>query len=91
MDSQPEVVRAAGAATPLSIWCSTLRRTVETVQELKGFESAVQWRALTEIQVGICDGMTYQEIEKKYPDEFKGTCSAGQGRAQPKYMYACLN
>jgi len=31
----------------------------------------VQWRALTEIQVGTCDGMTYEEIEHKYPHEFK--------------------
>jgi len=64
----------------LAVWCSTLKRTVETVAELKHKDSAVQWRALTEIQVGICDSMTYEEIRQKYPDEFKN-------RARDKLNY----
>lgn len=29
-----------------------------------------RWQALDEIYAGVCDGMTYKEIEKKYPEEF---------------------
>ena len=51
----------------LSVWSSTLRRTIETASALH--IPFVQWQALKEIQVGICDSMTYEEIENKYPDE----------------------
>ncbi|RRT63828.1 hypothetical protein B296_00007356 [Ensete ventricosum] len=30
----------------------------------------IQWRALEEINAGVCDGMTYEEIKKNMPDEY---------------------
>ncbi|KAG9130286.1 hypothetical protein Leryth_004280 [Lithospermum erythrorhizon] len=33
--------------------------------------SSIQWRALEEINAGVCDGMTYDEIKKNMPEEFK--------------------
>jgi len=64
IEKQPEV-----NGKYLSVWTSTLKRTIETASHLK--QEPVQWRALCEIQVGICDGMTYEDIEKKYPEEWK--------------------
>lgn len=52
----------------LNAWCSTLQRTVETCTYL-GLPFT-QWRALSEISTGLCDNMTYKEIEEKYPDEY---------------------
>lgn len=31
----------------------------------------IQWRALDEINSGVCDGMTYEEIKKIMPEEFE--------------------
>jgi len=67
-----------GPDSPLDVWTSTLRRTVGTALPL-GIEPG-QWKALDEIHAGICDGMTYAEIEAKLPAEF-------EARKRDKYGY----
>ncbi|GJP82418.1 hypothetical protein CLOP_g12679 [Closterium sp. NIES-67] len=52
-----------------SVWTSTLRRTIRTGRHIAGFPK-VQWRALDEIDAGVCDGMTYLEIRQSMPDEY---------------------
>ena len=55
----------------LSVWTSTLKRTLQTAEHLRPLNlPATHWRALIEIQVGSCDNMTYEEIEQKMPEEF---------------------
>lgn len=46
-----------------------LKRTIETVEHLK--YPVIHWKALDEIDAGVCEGMTYEEIKKKMPQEFK--------------------
>lgn len=29
-----------------------------------------RWKALNEIDSGLCDGMTYAEIKEKFPEDF---------------------
>ncbi|KAH0866621.1 hypothetical protein HID58_083832 [Brassica napus] len=53
-----------------SIWTSTLQRTILTAGPIVGFPK-VQWRALDEINSGVCDGMTYEEIKKNMPEEYE--------------------
>lgn len=53
-----------------SIWTSTLQRTILTAGPIVGFPK-IQWRALDEINAGVCDGMTYEEIKKNMPDEYE--------------------
>ncbi|KAL4189785.1 hypothetical protein AMTRI_Chr08g208860 [Amborella trichopoda] len=53
-----------------SIWTSTLQRTILTASPIIGFPK-IQWRALDEINAGVCDGMTYEEIKKNMPDEYE--------------------
>ncbi|XP_076942188.1 6-phosphofructo-2-kinase/fructose-2,6-bisphosphatase-like isoform X2 [Bidens hawaiensis] len=53
-----------------SIWTSTLQRTIITANQIVGFPK-IQWRALDEINAGVCDGMTYEEIKKNMPDEYE--------------------
>ncbi|KAJ6754976.1 FRUCTOSE-26-BISPHOSPHATASE-RELATED [Salix purpurea] len=52
-----------------SIWTSTLQRTIITASPIPGFPK-IQWRALDEINAGVCDGMTYEEIKKNMPEEY---------------------
>jgi len=61
-----EVVKEAGC----KLWCSTLRRTIQTSSCFKRVK-AIRWRALSEIEVGTCDGLTYQEIKDNFPDEYR--------------------
>lgn len=30
----------------------------------------MQWKQLDELDSGVCDGLTYDEIEQKFPDDF---------------------
>ncbi|XP_012079097.1 6-phosphofructo-2-kinase/fructose-2,6-bisphosphatase isoform X2 [Jatropha curcas] len=53
-----------------SIWTSTLQRTILTASPIGGFPK-IQWRALDEINAGVCDGMTYEEIKKNMPEEYE--------------------
>ncbi|KAJ8543593.1 hypothetical protein K7X08_006116 [Anisodus acutangulus] len=53
-----------------SIWTSTLQRTILTANPIAGFPK-IQWRALDEINSGVCDGMTYEEIKKNMPEEYE--------------------
>jgi 6-phosphofructo-2-kinase/fructose-2,6-biphosphatase 2 len=43
------------------VWTSTLQRTIETARELP--YTKLTWKALDELDAGVCDGMTYEEIE----------------------------
>ncbi len=63
------VVRAR-AGDDVVVWTSTLRRTIETA-EVVGLPYR-QWRALDEIDAGVCDGMTYDEIAESMPLEYEG-------------------
>ena len=69
--AEPRGLRAPPASAPrsdLDVWTSTLRRTRETAAPL-GIEPG-EWKALDEIHAGVCDGMTYAEIERNMPAEF---------------------
>ena len=71
---------------PCRLWTSTLRRTKETAQFIEHPSMEHEWdngdtgewiqfrpmarRNLDELYAGVCDGMTYKEIEEIYPIEF---------------------
>lgn len=54
-----------GAELPL-VWTSQLRRTRQTVEHIPAMNLC--WRALNEIDAGICEGMTYESVAKQLPD-----------------------
>lgn len=62
----------------LIVWTSQFKRTIQTASKIDAPKE--QWKALNEIDAGICEGMTYEEIAMKYPDEFAM-------RDQDKYHY----
>jgi len=45
----------------MTVWTSTFKRTRQTGQFLP--YPHVEWRALDELDAGVCDGLTYEEIE----------------------------
>ncbi|VUZ43135.1 unnamed protein product [Hymenolepis diminuta] len=53
----------------LKVWTSHMTRTIETADYIK-CSRIEHWKALDEINAGICEGMTYGEIQHKYPSEF---------------------
>jgi len=63
----------------LNVWCSTMKRTRDTARHIR-CAAYVEWRALREIEAGVCDGMTYAQIEGKYPEDFAA-------RAEDKLRY----
>lgn len=81
---------------PCRLWTSTLRRTKETAKYIEHTKLQHTWdngdtgdwvqfrpmarRNLDELYAGVCDGMTYKEIEQVYPEEF-------QFRQQDKLSY----
>jgi len=57
-----------GRSLPVSVWTSTLQRTIQTA-ELLPFPK-LRWKALDEIQAGAMEGLTYDEINRAHPAEF---------------------
>jgi broad specificity phosphatase PhoE len=60
------------------VWTSTLRRTTGTA-ELLGLPFRT-FKALDEIDAGVCDGMTYEEIAEGMPAEY-------EARTADKFRY----
>src|SRR3989442_10343699 len=60
------------------VWTSALERTVATAAPIGHEIQAL--RALNEIDAGVCDGLTYEEIEERMPDELAA-------RAGTKFRY----
>ncbi|RDY06290.1 6-phosphofructo-2-kinase/fructose-2,6-bisphosphatase [Mucuna pruriens] len=69
-----------------SIWTSTLQRTILTASPIVGFPK-IQWRALDEINAGVCDGMTYQEIKKNMPEEYEYVIDLSRKKDKLRYRY----
>jgi broad specificity phosphatase PhoE/predicted kinase len=60
------------------IWTSSMRRAVQTANPLG--RRSLSWRALDEINAGICDGMTYEQIKQEMPGEY-------EARSHDKFRY----
>ena len=69
-----------GGTMPVSVWTSTLVRTIQTA-ELLPFPK-LRWKVLDEIQAGAFDGWTYAQVEAEHPSEF-----AARKRDKLRYRY----
>lgn len=77
----PDLVKKSAGDLPLTVWTSTLKRTAQTARCLP-YEK-LSWKALDELDSGVCDGLTYAEIAQNYPEDFKA-------RDDDKYNYRYL-
>ncbi|KAF9955118.1 Fructose-2,6-bisphosphatase [Mortierella alpina] len=62
----------------LTIWTSTKRRTIATAKHLPNKKLA--WQALDELEAGRADGLTYNQVEELFPEDFAN-------RDNDKYNY----
>ncbi|XP_022252272.1 6-phosphofructo-2-kinase/fructose-2,6-bisphosphatase-like [Limulus polyphemus] len=62
----------------LRVWTSQLHRTIQTASGIEAPQE--RWKALNEIDAGICEEMTYEDIQEKFPEEFAA-------RDQNKFHY----
>jgi 6-phosphofructo-2-kinase / fructose-2,6-biphosphatase 3 len=60
------------------IWTSSLQRAIQTAAPLG--RKAWAWRALDEIDGGICDSMTHAQIQEQLPEEY-------EARKRNKFTY----
>lgn len=68
----PEDVAAIPNEPNFCVWTSMMHRAVESgVYFNEQVYSVKQMRMLNEIGAGKCEGMTYEEIQDKYPKEFE--------------------
>lgn len=58
----PELLKThlGESSSSLVVWTSTLKRTIQTVENLH--YPKVSWKALDEIDAGVCETLTYEEI-----------------------------
>ncbi|BGP22653.1 Fructose-2,6-bisphosphatase [Rhodotorula toruloides] len=68
MRALPKLIKEKIGDTPLTVWTSTLKRTIQTASLLP-YEK-LTWKSLDELDAGVCDGMTYEEIERYYPEDY---------------------
>jgi hypothetical protein len=52
----------------LRVWTSQFKRTIQTAEGIQAPQE--RWKALNEIDAGICEEMTYEEIQEAFPEEF---------------------
>ena len=57
----PALIRENLGDQSLTVWTSTMKRTIQTGELLP--YPKLTWKALDELDAGVCDGMTYEEIE----------------------------
>ena len=77
------VAQSVGDDRKLTIWTSTLKRTIQTSRFLATSSKSynkLEWKALDELDSGVCDGLTYAEIANLYPEDFRA-------RDDDKYNY----
>jgi 6-phosphofructo-2-kinase/fructose-2,6-biphosphatase 2 len=61
-DALPKLIKDnLGEDATLTVWTSTLQRTIQTAAHLPF--TKLTWKSLDELDAGVCDGMTYEEIE----------------------------
>eukprot|EP01104_Vermistella_antarctica_P019966 TRINITY_DN820_c0_g1_i10.p1 TRINITY_DN820_c0_g1~~TRINITY_DN820_c0_g1_i10.p1 ORF type:complete len:425 (-),score=82.69 TRINITY_DN820_c0_g1_i10:33-1307(-) len=68
-----EWVSAQKVAGKVTVWTSTLKRTIQTSQYIP--KPKVHLRALDEIDAGRCEGLTYDDIASRYPEEYANRAS----------------
>uniref|UniRef100_A0A914D0L7 6-phosphofructo-2-kinase domain-containing protein n=1 Tax=Acrobeloides nanus TaxID=290746 RepID=A0A914D0L7_9BILA len=55
----------------LRIWSSQKIRAAQSANHLKDLAAHVEyWKVLDEIDAGICEGLTYEDFEARYPKQF---------------------
>lgn len=49
------------------VWTSTTERSKRTAAD---FKRTTEWKALVDLNPGVCDGLMEKEIQESYPEEY---------------------
>uniref|UniRef100_A0A915CMV3 6-phosphofructo-2-kinase domain-containing protein n=1 Tax=Ditylenchus dipsaci TaxID=166011 RepID=A0A915CMV3_9BILA len=82
-ESEYNRIGRLGGDSPLNlrIWSSQKIRAAQTANLLKDLAAHVEyWKVLDEIDAGICEGLTYEDFQARYPKQFSE-------RDKDKYHY----
>jgi len=52
----------------IRVWTSWLKRSIKTAAAIDAPQE--RWKALNELDSGVCEGLTYDEMCQKYPEQF---------------------
>ena len=55
----------------ICVWASTMRRSRETAAAISTAKRKVQWRALNDLDVGVADGLSYEQVRARFPEEYR--------------------
>eukprot|EP01116_Phalansterium_solitarium_P025437 TRINITY_DN972_c2_g1_i3.p1 TRINITY_DN972_c2_g1~~TRINITY_DN972_c2_g1_i3.p1 ORF type:complete len:496 (-),score=217.41 TRINITY_DN972_c2_g1_i3:49-1536(-) len=75
----------------LTVWTSSLQRTRNTALYINHPKLAL--RSLDEIDAGMCDSLTYDEVAERHPDEFAARAADKlryRSACGPACLFACL-
>jgi 6-phosphofructo-2-kinase/fructose-2,6-biphosphatase 2 len=61
----PVIVKEKLGGKELMVWTSTLKRTIQTSEHLPYLKQ--HRKALDELDAGVCDGLTYEQVEVNPP------------------------
>ncbi|KAJ9069155.1 Fructose-2,6-bisphosphatase [Entomophthora muscae] len=67
-EALPKLISTHLKTQKLRVWTSTLRRTIATGAKLP--YPKLQWKSLDELDAGVCDGLTYEEIAERFPEDY---------------------
>jgi len=64
----PYPIQRPDEKRPLLVWTSTSERSKQTAAD---FPDMVEWKALVDLNPGVCDGLSEEQIKAKYPEEYE--------------------
>jgi len=69
-DKLAEFVKSISEEGPeVKVWTSWMKRTIDTASKIDGVQE--RWKTLNEIDSGVCDDLTYEEIKSRWPTDFE--------------------
>lgn len=69
LKTEDDLLTAGDPDSCIQIWTSQLKRAIQTAQpaeDLLGVR-CLRWSSLNEIHAGVCENLTYKEVEREYP------------------------
>jgi broad specificity phosphatase PhoE len=71
ISQEESILKKSSFKDEVAIYCSTLKRSYTTAEHLSKIGRVYQKKCLDDINAGICEGMSYTQIEEQHPKEYE--------------------
>jgi 6-phosphofructo-2-kinase/fructose-2,6-biphosphatase 2 len=71
ISQEESILKKSNFKDEVAIYCSTLQRSFKTADYLSSIGRVYQKKCLDDINAGVCEGLSYAQIEEKYPKEYE--------------------